>query len=109
MNKKWWKESVVYQIYPKSFQDTDNNGIGDVRGIINRLSHLNKLGIDIIWICPIYKSPMDDGGYDISDYYAIDPKFGSNADFDELIQRAAKLGIKILMHLVVNHNSDQHE
>ncbi|MCC5895637.1 MAG: alpha-glucosidase [Alkalibacterium sp.] len=109
MTRKWWKESVVYQIYPKSFQDSNANGSGDIRGIINRLDYLKRLGIDIIWICPIYKSPMDDGGYDISDYYSIDPMFGDNEDFDELIRRADDLGIKILMDLVVNHTSDEHQ
>ena len=76
MKKEWWKESVVYQIYPKSFMDSDNDGMGDIRGIINKLDYLKELGINIIWICPIYKSPMDDGGYDISDYYTIDEMFG---------------------------------
>ncbi|WP_256244577.1 alpha-amylase family glycosyl hydrolase [Alkalibacterium sp. 20] len=109
MNKKWWKEAVVYQIYPKSFQDSNQDGIGDVRGIINRLQYLKDLGITVIWICPMYKSPMDDGGYDIADYYSIDPIFGSNEDFDELIEKAEKVGIRILLDLVVNHTSDEHE
>lgn len=106
--KQWWKESVVYQIYPKSFMDSDNDGMGDIRGIINKLDYLKELGINIIWICPIYKSPMDDGGYDISDYYTIDEMFGNNADFEELLEKAQALGIKILMDLVVNHTSDEH-
>lgn len=109
MTNNWWKESVVYQIYPKSFQDSNGDGIGDIRGIINRLDYIKKLGTEVIWICPVYKSPMDDGGYDISDYYKIDPMFGTNTDFDELLERAKKLDIKILMDLVVNHTSDEHE
>jgi len=109
MNKKWWKEAVVYQIYPKSFQDSNGDGFGDIRGIISRLSYLKELGINVIWICPIYQSPMDDGGYDISDYYQIDPLFGSNAEFDELIDQAEKRGIKILLDLVVNHTSNEHD
>lgn len=109
MKKEWWKEAVVYQIYPKSFQDSDDDGIGDLRGIINRLPYLKKLGIDVIWLCPVYQSPMDDGGYDISDYYTVDSMFGSNEDLDELIKRAEQLEIKVLMDLVVNHTSDEHE
>lgn len=107
--KEWWKESVVYQIYPRSFQDSNGDGIGDIRGIIERLPYLKDLGINVIWLCPVYKSPMDDGGYDISDYYEIDPMFGTMSDMDELIEKAEKLGIKILMDLVVNHTSDEHE
>lgn len=105
----WWKNVIVYQIYPKSFQDTNEDGIGDLTGIIKRLNYLKQLGVNAIWICPVYKSPMDDGGYDISDYYHIDPMFGTDADMDELIARADELGIKILMDLVVNHTSDEHE
>lgn len=105
----WWKDAIVYQIYPKSFQDTNGDGIGDLRGITQRLGYLQKLGVTIIWICPVYQSPMDDGGYDISDYYHIDPMFGTDADMDELIQKADEMGIKILMDLVVNHTSDEHE
>nr|WP_249274558.1 alpha-glucosidase [Enterococcus sp. 9E7_DIV0242] len=108
MAKEWWKESIVYQIYPKSFQDSNNDGIGDLQGIKKRLSYLNKLGIDVIWLSPIYQSPMIDGGYDISDYQAIDPMFGTMADMDELIQEADRLGIKLLMDLVVNHTSSEH-
>lgn len=109
MNKEWWKEAVVYQIYPKSFQDSNGDGIGDIRGIINRLTYLKQLGINVIWICPVYKSPMDDNGYDISDYYHVDPIFGTDEDLYELIKEANKLGIKILMDLVINHCSDEHE
>ena len=105
----WWKRAVVYQIYPKSFQDSNGDGIGDLKGIINRLDYLKNLGINVIWLCPVYQSPMDDGGYDISDYYHIHPMFGSDADMDELIQKARDMGIKILMDLVVNHTSDEHE
>lgn len=105
----WWKNAVVYQIYPKSFQDSNSDGIGDLKGIINRLDYLKRLGINVIWLCPVYQSPMDDGGYDISDYYHINPMFGSDEDMDELIQKADKMGIKILMDLVVNHTSDEHE
>ncbi len=107
-NKEWWKESVVYQVYPKSFQDSDGDGIGDIQGIIQRLDYLKELGVDVVWICPLYKSPMDDGGYDIADYYTIDDMFGNNQDFDELLNKAEKLGMKILMDLVVNHTSDEH-
>lgn len=107
--KEWWKDAVVYQIYPKSFQDSNADGIGDLRGIIQRLDYLKRLGINVIWLCPIYCSPMDDGGYDISDYYHIHPMFGTNEDMDELIQKAGELGIKILMDLVVNHTSDEHK
>lgn len=109
MKENWWKEAVVYQVYPKSFQDSNGDGIGDIQGIISRLDYLKDLGIDVLWICPIYKSPMDDGGYDISDYYTIDERFGSNEDFDELLEKATKLGIKVLMDLVVNHTSDEHD
>lgn len=107
--KDWWKESVVYQIYPKSFQDSDGDGIGDIKGITNRLEYLNELGVNVLWICPVYKSPMDDGGYDISDYYQVDDMFGNNEDLDELINKAKMYDIEILMDLVVNHTSDEHE
>lgn len=108
MTKEWWKEAVVYQIYPKSFQDSNNDGIGDIQGIISRLPYFEKLGVDVIWISPVYKSPMDDGGYDISDYYQVDEMFGTNEDLDELIQKAEQQGVKVLMDLVVNHTSDEH-
>lgn len=106
---KWWKNAVVYQVYPKSFQDTNGDGIGDIQGIIQRLDYIKRLGVNVIWLCPIYRSPMDDGGYDISDYCHIDPMFGTDADMDELIWKADRLGIKILMDLVINHTSDEHE
>lgn len=108
MKEQWWKNSVVYQIYPKSFQDSDGDGIGDIQGIIQRLPYLKDLGVDVIWLSPVYQSPMKDGGYDISDYQAIDPIFGDMADMDKLIEKAGRLGIKILMDLVVNHTSSEH-
>lgn len=105
---EWWKKSIIYQIYPKSFQDSNVDGMGDLQGIIHRLPYLKQLGVDVIWLSPCYKSPMDDGGYDISDFYAIDPMFGTMADMDELIEKAKNYGIKILMDLVINHTSDEH-
>ena len=104
----WWKSAVVYQIYPRSFSDSDGDGIGDVRGIIDRLDHLADLGVDVIWLSPIYRSPQDDNGYDISDYTDIDPLFGSLADVDELIAALHRRGMKLVMDLVVNHTSDEH-
>lgn len=109
MKKAWWKESIVYQIYPRSFKDTNGDGIGDLKGITEKLDYLKYLGIDVIWLCPIYKSPNDDNGYDISDYRNIMDDFGTMADFDELLNEAHKRGIKILMDLVVNHSSDEHK
>ncbi len=107
--KKWWKEQVIYQIYPRSFQDSNDDGIGDLRGIISRLDYLKDLGVDIIWLCPIYDSPNDDNGYDISNYYDIHPEFGTMADFDELLAGLHARGMKLIMDLVVNHSSDEHE
>lgn len=109
MQKKWWHEKVAYQIYPKSFKDTTGNGIGDLRGIIQKLDYLKDLGVDIIWLSPCYCSPLADQGYDISDYYNIDPRFGNMDDMDELIAEAKKRDMGILMDLVVNHCSDEHE
>lgn len=109
MKEKWWKNTVVYQIYPKSFQDTNGDGIGDLRGIIRRLDYIEKLGADTIWLCPINVSPMMDNGYDIADYYNVDPSFGTNEDLEELVEEAKKRGIKVLMDLVVNHCSNEHE
>ncbi len=109
MNKKWWQQSVVYQIYPRSFMDTNNDGIGDIRGIISKLDYLANLGIDVIWLSPVYQSPMCDNGYDISDYQAIAPEFGTMEDMDCLIEEAKKRNIKIIMDLVVNHTSIEHE
>jgi len=109
MEKKWWKESVVYQIYPRSFNDSNGDGIGDLRGIIEKLDYLKELGIDVIWLSPVYKSPNDDNGYDISDYEDVMDEFGTMEDMDDLIKEGNKRGIKILMDLVVNHTSDEHK
>ena len=106
---QWWKERVVYQIYPRSFQDSDNDGIGDIPGIISRLDILKELGIGVIWLSPVYKSPDADNGYDISDYRGINPKFGTMADMERLFLEAEKRDIKIIMDLVINHTSDEHE
>lgn len=108
MTQPWWKSAVAYQIYPRSFNDSNGDGIGDIRGIIEKLDYLQDLGIDVVWISPLYQSPMDDCGYDISDYYAIDPLFGTNEDMYELIDEAKKRGIRIIMDLVINHCSDEH-
>ena len=104
----WWKEAVVYQIYPRSFYDSNGDGIGDLQGIIQKLDYIAGLGIDVIWLCPVYKSPNDDNGYDISDYEAIMEDFGSMKDFDQLLEEAHKRGIKLIMDLVLNHTSDEH-
>ena len=109
MKKKWWHEKIGYQIYPKSFYDTNGDGIGDLPGIIEKLDYLKDLGVDIIWLSPCYRSPLADQGYDISDYYDIDPRFGTMEDMDRLIAEAKKRGMYILMDLVVNHCSDEHE
>ena len=105
---KWWHKAVIYQIYPRSFQDSDGDGIGDLQGITARLDYLQTLGIDAIWLSPVYKSPQDDNGYDISDYKDIDPIFGTLDDMDRLIDEAKKRGIRIIMDLVLNHTSDEH-
>lgn len=107
--KKWWHDKVVYQIYPKSFYDSNGDGIGDIPGIISKLDYLKELGADILWLSPVYKSPLADQGYDIADYYAIDPRFGTMKDMDRLIAEAKKRDMYILMDLVVNHCSDEHE
>ena len=104
----WWANAVVYQIYPRSFQDTNGDGIGDLKGITSRLDYLADLGVDVLWLSPVYKSPQDDNGYDISDYQDIDPLFGTLEDMDELLAEAHKRGLKIVMDLVVNHTSDEH-
>ena len=109
MEKDWWKGKVAYQIYPKSFKDSNGDGVGDLKGITEKLDYLQKLGIDILWLSPIYKSPFIDQGYDISDYYAIDPLFGTMEDMEELIAEGKKRGIFIIMDLVVNHCSSHHE
>ncbi|WP_127848529.1 glycoside hydrolase family 13 protein [Lacticaseibacillus hulanensis] len=105
---KWWQNAVVYQVYPRSFQDSNNDGIGDLNGIRQRLGYIKDLGVDVIWLNPIYATPNDDNGYDISDYEAINPEFGTMADFDALLKEAHALGLKIIMDLVVNHTSDEH-
>lgn len=109
MERKWWHDKVAYQIYPKSFLDTNGDGIGDLRGIISKLDYLKELGVDIIWLSPIYKSPFVDQGYDISDYYAIAEEFGTMEEFDELLAETKKRGMYLIMDLVINHCSDQHE
>lgn len=109
MNKKWWKESVVYQVYPRSFCDSNGDGIGDLRGVESKLPYLRDLGINVIWMSPVYKSPNDDNGYDISDYRDIMDDFGTMADFESLLAKAHDSGIKIVMDLVVNHTSDEHK
>ena len=108
MKKKWWHEKIGYQIYPKSFLDTNGDGVGDLAGVIEKLPYLEQLGVDILWLSPVYPSPMVDNGYDISDYENIDPRFGTLEDMDRLIAEAKKKNISIIMDLVVNHCSDQH-
>lgn len=108
MQAHWWQRATVYQIYPRSFQDSNGDGIGDIPGIISRLDYLTALGVDALWLSPVYKSPNADNGYDIADYQAIDPAYGTMADMDQLIAQAAQRGIKIVMDLVVNHTSDEH-
>ena len=105
MQKSWWQEAAVYQIYPRSFQDSNNDGIGDLQGIISRLDYIKNLGVDVIWLCPVYQSPNYDNGYDISDYQDIMVDFGTMADFEELLKQAHQKGLKIIMDLVVNHTS----
>nr|WP_144923637.1 alpha-glucosidase [Paenibacillus bovis] len=108
MEKNWWKESVVYQIYPRSFKDSNGDGIGDIKGIISKLDYIKNLGVDVIWLSPVYKSPNDDNGYDISDYKSIMDEFGTMEDMDELISEMHRRGMKLMMDLVVNHSSDEH-
>ena len=108
MTKQWFKDSVVYQIYPMSFQDSNNDGIGDLAGITQRLQYIHNLGADVIWLNPIYVSPNKDNGYDIADYRNINPNYGTMQDFEDLLQQAHRLDLKIMMDLVVNHTSDQH-
>ena len=109
MNKTWWKEAVIYQIYPRSFMDSNGDGIGDIKGITSRLDYLKYLGVDVLWLSPIYQSPNDDNGYDISDYQAIMDEFGTMEDFDEMLLEAHKRGLRVVMDLVVNHTSDEHK
>lgn len=108
MKKKWWQKEVVYQIYPKSFCDSNGDGIGDIKGITQKLDYLENLGVTMLWICPVYKSPMDDNGYDVADYEALADIFGTMSDLDELIDKAKARGIKIILDLVINHTSDEH-
>lgn len=108
MKKRWWKETFVYQIYPRSFCDSNGDGIGDLRGIIQKLDYLKELGVNVIWLSPIYKSPNDDNGYDISDYQDIMAEFGTLADWEELLTETHRRGLRLLMDLVVNHTSDEH-
>ncbi|MGX6445684.1 glycoside hydrolase family 13 protein [Neobacillus sp. K501] len=108
MTKKWWKESVAYQVYPRSFMDSNGDGIGDLKGVTSKLDYLKDLGIDVIWLSPMYKSPNDDNGYDISDYQDIMDEFGTMADFDELLQEVHQRGMKLILDLVINHTSDEH-
>ncbi len=104
----WWRSAVVYQIYPRSFADSNGDGIGDLRGILGKVDYIASLGVDVVWLCPVYRSPQDDNGYDISDYRDIDPVFGTLADFDELVAALHERGIRLIMDLVVNHTSDEH-
>ena len=109
VERRWWKEAVVYQIYPRSFNDSNNDGIGDINGIIERLDYIKELGIDVIWLCPIYESPNADNGYDISDYRSVMDEFGDLNDLERLIDEIHERNIKVIMDLVVNHTSDEHE
>lgn len=109
ITEKWWKEAVIYQIYPRSFYDTNGDGIGDLRGIIKKLDYLQELGVTAIWMSPVYDSPNDDNGYDIRDYQKIMKEFGTMEDFDELLLKAHQRGMKVIMDLVINHTSDEHE
>ena len=104
----WWRDGVIYQIYPRSFYDSDGSGIGDLKGITEKLDYLADLGIDAIWLSPINPSPDKDFGYDVSDYLSIDPKFGSKVDFESLLRETGKRGIRVIMDLVLNHSSNQH-
>ncbi|MEC5424660.1 alpha,alpha-phosphotrehalase [Virgibacillus sp. C22-A2] len=109
MSESWWKRATVYQIYPKSFNDTTGNGIGDIQGIIQKLDYIKKLGIDVIWLTPVYQSPQKDNGYDISDYYTIEPMYGTMDDFEQLLDETHERGMKLIMDLVINHTSTEHE
>lgn len=109
MREAWWKKAVVYQIYPKSFYDTTGNGMGDIRGITEKLDYIKKLGVDVIWLTPVYESPQQDNGYDISDYFNIEPSYGTMADFEELLKETHQRGMKLIMDLVINHTSTEHD
>ena len=104
----WWRDGVIYQIYPRSFQDSNGDGIGDLKGILNRMDYFSALGVDALWLSPIYPSPDKDFGYDVADYTAIDPRYGSMEDFDALVSAAHQRGIRIILDMVFNHSSDQH-
>lgn len=106
---EWWQNTIFYQIYPRSFKDSDGDGVGDIKGIISKLEHLKELGIGGTWLSPIFKSPMADFGYDIADFYSVDPIFGTNEDLEELFRKAKALGIKVILDFVPNHSSDQSE
>lgn len=108
MEQKWWKETVVYQIYPRSFKDSNGDGIGDLPGIIQKLDYLKNLGVNVIWLCPVYKSPNDDNGYDISNYQDIMDDFGNMKDMENLLTEIHRRDMKLIMDLVVNHTSDEH-
>ena len=109
MERVWWKEAIGYELYPKSFKDTNGDGIGDLKGIMEKLPYLKELGIDFLWICPFYRSPMHDNGYDVADYYAIDPQFGDMEDMDALLEKAKAMGIRVIIDMVLNHTSYQHK
>jgi alpha-glucosidase len=104
----WWRGAVIYQVYPRSFQDTDGDGIGDIKGIIQRLPYIASLGVDAIWLSPFFTSPQADMGYDVSDYCDVDPMFGTLADFDAMMAEAKRLGLKVIIDQVISHTSDQH-
>ena len=104
----WWRGAIIYQVYPRSFSDSNGDGIGDLPGIVNRLDHIARLGVDGIWLSPFFPSPMKDFGYDVADYCGVDPMFGTLADFDRLIARARGLGLKVIIDQVYSHTSDQH-
>ena len=109
LNRKWWKEAVVYQIYPRSFYDSNSDGVGDLKGMISKLEYIRSIGVDVIWLCPVYKSPNCDNGYDIADYHAIMDEFGDMTDMKNLLDEAHRIGLKVIMDLVVNHTSDEHQ
>ena len=109
MNNKWYKQSVFYQIYPRSFKDSNGDGIGDIQGIISKIDYISSLGIDAIWFSPLYASPNADYGYDISDYTAINPEYGTMEDFEQMVSLLHERGIKVIMDLVINHTSDKHK
>src|SRR6187401_1042309 len=106
---QWWRSAVIYQVYPRSFADSDGDGIGDLPGITSRLPHLAELGVDALWLSPFYQSPQADAGYDVADYRAVDPVFGDLADADALLARAHELGLRVIVDIVPNHTSDEHE